>query len=582
MLDDHPVLEHADLGVLVGLPDQHGALDRLAPSQKLGLGQDRRAAAPGRTALAAALALGLHAGGALDAGDFVVGAPGAAGLSHPDHHVGRVVVGPGGVLTAAATTATAARRAAGFGGLARFTLAGGLTLGLAGVPLVVGVLAIAFDAVGAGPATAATTTPPAATTPWVVLVGGIVGAVLVIGGILIGRIVVGGVVLAVGAVVLEVVRSLGLVIDRTFGCRLGVAGGLGPHPELGERDGELGDFALRIRGLSVGVLTADHGGKFVQRLSGLGLVDLGATSATARAAELGQGFFDRIRRLGRLLGLVLRLRGRFTRARFRLGRFGLGTATTTPGLDRGGQLIQGGQLIEAERHLLRNRFVGGRHRLDHHGGGSGTGSATPTRCRGLGFERERDVVGLRHALIGGRNLLEVGLGGGFRSRLVHGFGFLRGRLAARAVGRCVVHRLCLGITLLRHVLCRAVGCDRGLARRLNVGLQRRLVAAPRAGVGAGDHRLGGHDRRRRAGRTTRGTAPARRRGRLGGVRSGRCGNFVVEHCALLTRQGYAAGVATEVAKPEDWTRHRTTPAVVAVAVEWAGDIELSPRLCRIE
>ena len=64
VLDEHLVLEHADLGELVALADDHDPVDRLAAGQELGLADDRRAAPAGLAALAAALLLGLEPGGA--------------------------------------------------------------------------------------------------------------------------------------------------------------------------------------------------------------------------------------------------------------------------------------------------------------------------------------------------------------------------------------------------------------------------------------------------------------------------------------------------------------------------------------
>ena len=80
MLDDNAVLENRDLGVARTLVRRLGAdlvahhhhpVDRLAAGQELGLGQDRRAAPAGVTAVPAALAFGLQTGGAADALDLV-------------------------------------------------------------------------------------------------------------------------------------------------------------------------------------------------------------------------------------------------------------------------------------------------------------------------------------------------------------------------------------------------------------------------------------------------------------------------------------------------------------------------------
>ena len=80
MFDDDAVLEHGDLGVAGARVRRFGAdlvahhhhpLDRLAAGQELGFGQDRRAAASGVAAVAAALPFGLQPGGAVDALDLV-------------------------------------------------------------------------------------------------------------------------------------------------------------------------------------------------------------------------------------------------------------------------------------------------------------------------------------------------------------------------------------------------------------------------------------------------------------------------------------------------------------------------------
>src|SRR5579875_3185031 len=60
MLYQDAVLEHGYLRPVAVLPDDHDPLHRLAPGQELGLGDDRRAAAPGVTALPASLPLGFE------------------------------------------------------------------------------------------------------------------------------------------------------------------------------------------------------------------------------------------------------------------------------------------------------------------------------------------------------------------------------------------------------------------------------------------------------------------------------------------------------------------------------------------
>ena len=93
-----------DLGEVLALADHHHPLDRLAAGQELGLADDRRAAAAGLAALAAALLLGLEPGGAGDRGDLVLG---VARLADPGDGVLRVVGAP--VVAAAAAPAAAPR-----------------------------------------------------------------------------------------------------------------------------------------------------------------------------------------------------------------------------------------------------------------------------------------------------------------------------------------------------------------------------------------------------------------------------------------------------------------------------------------
>src|SRR4028119_1149361 len=64
VLDQHAVLEDGDLGALAALADHHAALDGLAPSEELRLGEDRRAAAAGGAGAPAPRRGGAGAGGA--------------------------------------------------------------------------------------------------------------------------------------------------------------------------------------------------------------------------------------------------------------------------------------------------------------------------------------------------------------------------------------------------------------------------------------------------------------------------------------------------------------------------------------
>ena len=70
VLHEEPVLQDGDLVEAVGLAHDHLSVHRLATGQELGLGDDGTTT-PGRPALAAALTLGLQAGGALEGGHLV-------------------------------------------------------------------------------------------------------------------------------------------------------------------------------------------------------------------------------------------------------------------------------------------------------------------------------------------------------------------------------------------------------------------------------------------------------------------------------------------------------------------------------
>ena len=97
VLDEHAVLEHGDLGPVILLPDDHDPVHGFAPGQELGLGDDRRAPAPGLAALAPPLPLGLQAGRAADRPDVADGhgLVGVLRARHPHMHdsVGRIVGG---------------------------------------------------------------------------------------------------------------------------------------------------------------------------------------------------------------------------------------------------------------------------------------------------------------------------------------------------------------------------------------------------------------------------------------------------------------------------------------------------------
>src|SRR5699024_7183507 len=172
VLDEHVVLEHRDLGAAGALAHHHRALDGLAAGEELRLGDDAALAA-GVAALAAALALGLEAGGALDGLDLVAR---FAGLDHGVRRVGgraRVLAGAGG---AGGTTAARARGAG-----ARVSRLGALGAVLAVGVVLPGILGALVLAVVAGvvlAAAAAATAASSATAPTARAGGALRGAVL--------------------------------------------------------------------------------------------------------------------------------------------------------------------------------------------------------------------------------------------------------------------------------------------------------------------------------------------------------------------------------------------------------------------
>src|SRR5690606_38967996 len=219
VLDEHVVLEHGDLGAASPLAHHHGALDGLAAGEELGLG-DHGAAATGVTALAAALALGLEAGRALDGLDLV------ARLAHLDYGVRRII-GRGALIGAAAGAATTAaspraRGAAGRGAVGVLGVVRGAVevLALRGVVRVLRVARVLVGLVLAGAvlgvllvlaATAAATAPAtAATAPTgAAALLGVVG-----GGVPLGAVIRGVVGLGAGLRVAALVRPGRRATDR--------------------------------------------------------------------------------------------------------------------------------------------------------------------------------------------------------------------------------------------------------------------------------------------------------------------------------------------------------------------------------
>src|SRR5690606_22628935 len=96
VLDEDAVLQHRDLRAVADAAHHHHPVDGLTAGQELRLGDDRRAPAAQLAALAAALLLGLQAGGAAHAlhavgGGLVRGGPAGAGRADAHHRVRRVV-----------------------------------------------------------------------------------------------------------------------------------------------------------------------------------------------------------------------------------------------------------------------------------------------------------------------------------------------------------------------------------------------------------------------------------------------------------------------------------------------------------
>ena len=306
VLDQDLVLEHADLGEVVALADDHDPLDGLAAGQELGLADDRCAAATGLAALTAALLLGLEPGRARDGGDLVLG---GAGPADPGDGVLGVVGAARTVLARPATAPPAARGAVT-----------GLVVGVGRISVlrVLAGLALATLARGLAAATAATA---AATTagPGSVTISGVRVGVsrpfrfvlrfvlrLVLGGSLLGRLPRGGL--------------LG-----------GLLGRLRPVTGVGLRGGGL-------RGVvGGGLLGGLPGGLLGRLLDGVGHLE-----------EHGG-----CRRRGGLLGLPGRRGGR-------LG--GLLRSGLLRGHLLGGRLLRGGLLGRdlLGRRLLRRGLLGGR------------------------------------------------------------------------------------------------------------------------------------------------------------------------------------------------------------------------------
>src|SRR5690606_7036040 len=277
VLDEHPVLQHTDLGAVAVLADHHHPLHGLTAGQELGLRDDRDTPASLLTALATALLLRLQTRGALDGLHLVRRFGGLARLAHLDDGALGVVGGGLGLapaVTSPATAATAPAPAAVAARGTRVVVVVGRVVGVLRVllGLLRGVLGVLRGLLGGAPAG--------------VLVGGVVALAVVLGGLAApaataapataaartGRLVV---------VLVVVVAVVGVVLGGVVG-RVGV---------------------LVVRGAVPGVR---DGGRCL--LGGL----VGGAAAAATAAGGGRLLLDG---LGGLLGLVRAdgLGGRFGR-----------------------------------------------------------------------------------------------------------------------------------------------------------------------------------------------------------------------------------------------------------------------------
>ncbi len=470
VLDEHAVLEHADLGAGAGLAHHHDPLDGLAAGQELGLGDDRDAAAAQLAALAAALLLGLQAGGALDGLHLVRverGLGGAAPRLADLHHGAHAVLGGLallGALAAAAATATAAARGGQAGGQVVLAVVLALVVGVLGLGLLVGVLGVGLDGLGAlgglvgvlGVTTAAATAAPAAAA---------------------GR-------TAVLLPLRLLLRAGGGRLDLGRGLDLHGLGGLGG---LLDGLGRLGGLRGGLPGLGAlpGLLDAHRGAH-------------PAAAADAAVLELV------------VLGLVLRGDG--------LGRLGLGG-----GRGLGGRGLRGGSGCGG---LLEHRG------LEDRGGGADGTAAGARRLGGHGLLDGRLGRGLLDGLLGGgllghRLLDRRGALGGRGDALARPAGpsglLLRDRLDDRLGRGLLGHRLGGGGggDLRRAgrglgALAGAPGPDGLLGGRLGRGLGgRRLLGARRGGDDGLGTLAGGT--LRGAGRAGDRPATAARRGGGGAV-----------------------------------------------------------------
>jgi hypothetical protein len=350
VLDEHLVLEHADLDLAVARAHDHAAVDGLAAGQVLRLREDGAAAA-GVAAVAAALLLGLEARGALDAlrlGDELGLLAGRADL---DDGAGRVVA-VAALLAGAAACAAADRR---------------------GVVLVVAVVvAVAVAAVAAGAALLAASASARGAR------GAVVAVEVVV--VVVASVVASVVAVAAGCQRRQRGDVRCLEEDRERGQRAGRSGGRGVL-RLGRGRGRLGCRAGLGRAL--GGLLLGHG-RLVRDGDRRGLGDGGATRSARARRPGGRRLLRRGCRAGgagrRALG------GRVDAGAVRLGgRGGGGCGARAAGASGDRRLLLGGRglgvVVLVQGSALR---FGGGGRAARLGicGRRDDGRAVGLRCRG--------------------------------------------------------------------------------------------------------------------------------------------------------------------------------------------------------
>ncbi|SHY84312.1 Uncharacterised protein [Mycobacteroides abscessus subsp. abscessus] len=305
MLDEHTVLENSDLriaGALVrGLgtrlvPHHHHPVDGLAPGQELGLGQDRGPAPSGVAAVAAALALGLQAGGTGNPLNLV--APLGTRLALVHNGVRRIVIRRAIPVVTASGLATTSPAPAATGTLGSVTVLGirfvtvgrrrivpgtvGGVIALGGLAtlgcrIVTGVVGAFATALFAASTATATASPPPATCRTIAIALAIGVGIVRLTGVLVDVL---GLLGADGRGPFLGLGSLWgheqwpvVVCGRSSGCRHRHRGGLDDR-RLGDEDGR----GRRVVGVfcRIGRVAGDDGGRFLGSHRGRCLGDYGS------------------------------------------------------------------------------------------------------------------------------------------------------------------------------------------------------------------------------------------------------------------------------------------------------------------